>query len=77
MTAVLQRRRVKSGPHTVCANCGKKRKPPKAFKYVSRAEWERDPFCSRMCAEEANDVEPASTSGYGIDYGATARKATA
>jgi hypothetical protein len=63
--------------HTVCANCGEVRPEPKSFKYVSRANWESDPFCSRVCAEESYGTVPASTGGYGIDYGATARKATA
>lgn len=37
-----------------CVVCGKQRKPPKEFKYVSRTVWEADPYCSRRCAEADN-----------------------
>lgn len=42
-----------------CATCRKRRPLPKKFNYVSRAEWERDPFCSTACAREAVEVVQA------------------
>jgi hypothetical protein len=75
--STLQRgkRRVKAKAHTACANCGEVRPEPKTFSYVSRAEWERDEFCSASCAREHfGTTVTLPSGGYGIDYGATARK---
>jgi hypothetical protein len=67
------KRRVKSKVHTVCAKCGEVRPEPKTFKYVSKAAWQADPFCSANCAREFFGTQTVAA-GYGIDYGATARK---
>jgi hypothetical protein len=70
------KRRVKSDVHEVCAFCGEPRPEPKSFKYVPRAQWERDEFCSTVCARTFFGTL-VKAEGYGIDYGATARKAMA
>ena len=40
-----------------CKVCGKRRKPPKQFNYVSRTMWEADEFCSAPCAKKFHGVE--------------------
>lgn len=56
---------------TNCKQCGKPKKAPKQFNYVSRATWEADEFCSRKCAEKHYGVvhKPGSTA---MDYGVVA-----
>jgi hypothetical protein len=39
-----------------CQQCGKRKRPPKSFKYASRAQFEADPFCSRDCCEKFYEV---------------------
>ncbi len=58
-----------------CLNCGKPRPEPKQYRYVSRAEWERDEFCSSECAREHYGTTPTTLQhgSDGIDYGATKR----
>jgi hypothetical protein len=54
---------------TTCAVCGKPKKIPATMqKGVSRLDFERDPYCSRTCAEAGEGVEDphspiTSTSG--------------
>jgi endogenous inhibitor of DNA gyrase (YacG/DUF329 family) len=43
---------------TTCAHCGKPKKiPPKLQKGVTRLDFERDPYCSRTCAQADLGVE--------------------
>lgn len=42
---------MKRKTYTHCKRCGKRRVPPDKFTYASRAHWERDPYCTRKCAE--------------------------
>lgn len=39
-----------------CSYCGKPRKAPKAFNYVSKATWEADPYCSAKCCKADHGV---------------------
>lgn len=52
-----------------CAFCGKPKKRPKAFNYVSRALWEADPYCARKCCEADHGI--THKKGHtALDYGA-------
>ena len=61
----------------VCARdgCSNRRKiPANTLKGVNIADYETDPYCSRVCCQIAEGVPETDPGGYGIDYGAKQRR---
>ena len=61
MTTQAQHRRAKARSYTHCKVCGKPKPPPPQTRYVSRLEYERDPYCSTVCCKLVHDPDASST----------------
>ena len=44
-----------AGP--MCAECGKQKQPRPAKAYATAEDFERDPFCSRICCEKFHGLK--------------------